>query len=441
MKQSKLYLWMPEMRIFWFFILLVLGVLMTAFFELRPILKIVSTAILAGIGFIVFVSTQQLARRNLERNVAYARLESVIANLRDGVIVYDPGFRIYIFNSAAERILNLKASDVVGQTFTLKLKEGVAPSYQLLLLLLFPALAPTVIRRTEPGAYPQVTDFSFESPPLELRVTTSEVRDEEGFLVGYMKVVRDRTRELALLRAKREFVTIASHQLRTPLTGIEWSWEALASEPLAPEAQSLVRTGRETTANLIRIVEDILRTAQIEEGRFGYQFSEMDLVPLAAELIREREEAARGQNITFSLAPPPGEPSLTLTADPEKLRIALGNLMDNALKYNVQGGEVAVSIQRLPNEPYALVRVRDTGLGIAPETMPKLFTKFFRGEEVKDTQVNGSGLGLYIVRNIIRRHGGKIWAESTPKRGSTFSFTLPTDPNLIPPKEVVYEEE
>lgn len=439
MKQSKLMMFMPEMRIFWFFILLLLGVLGTTFFELSPVLKIVSFVILTGIGFIVYVNTTQITRKNLETKTAYARLQNVISNLRDGVIVYDQNFKIYIFNSAAENILSLKAEEIIGQTFTLKLKEGMQPKYRLLLMLLFPALAPTVIRRTEAGAYPQITDFSFDNPQLDLRVTTTEVRDEDGYAVGYMKVVRDRTRELALLRAKNEFITIASHQLRTPLTGISWAWETLHGETLTSEQKEVVENGREATSYLLKIIEDLLQTAQIEEGRFGYQFTEVDMKKFAEEIVGEYMPVAKEKQVSLYLDAP--KESVTLMADADKLRIALSNLVDNGIKYNIPGGEVTVTIELPTKEPFVKVSVKDTGLGIAEETLPQLFKKFFRGEEVKQREVNGSGLGLYIVKNIIRRHGGKIWAESTPNRGSIFSFTLPTDPSLIPPKEIVYEEE
>ena len=130
-----------------------------------------------------------------------------------------------------------------------------------------------------------------------------------------------------------------------------------------------------------------------------------------------------------------------LTLDPQKLGVAISNLIDNAVKYNVQNGEVIIGIERLKDKPYVQISVKDTGLGISPEAMSNLFTKFFRAENAVKSVPDGIGLGLYIAKNIIQRHGGEIRAESQVNRGTTFYFTLPTDPKLVPAKEIVYSED
>jgi signal transduction histidine kinase len=119
----------------------------------------------------------------------------------------------------------------------------------------------------------------------------------------------------------------------------------------------------------------------------------------------------------------------------------MSNLIDNAIKYNVKNGSVTVRIGRLPDQPFLQVSIEDTGVGIPQEAMDKLFTKFFRADNVIKFQTEGTGLGLYITKNIIKRHGGSISAESTIGRGSKFTLTLPTDPKLIPPTEISAAEE
>ena len=116
--------------------------------------------------------------------------------------------------------------------------------------------------------------------------------------------------------------------------------------------------------------------------------------------------------------------------------MAVSNLIDNAIRYNVENGSVTVSVKQLSDGPYVEVVITDTGIGIPPQDMSKVFSKFFRAENVLRRETEGSGLGLYITKNIIDRHGGTIWAESVIDRGTTFHFTLPTDPKLIPQKEV-----
>jgi len=110
------------------------------------------------------------------------------------------------------------------------------------------------------------------------------------------------------------------------------------------------------------------------------------------------------------------------------------------MRYNVENGSITVKVERLTDKPYIQVSVSDTGVGVPPEAMSKIFTKFFRAENAIRFRPDGSGFGLYITKNIINRHGGSIWLESALGRNTTVYFTLPTDPTLIPPKEVVYEE-
>jgi two-component system sensor histidine kinase VicK len=122
--------------------------------------------------------------------------------------------------------------------------------------------------------------------------------------------------------------------------------------------------------------------------------------------------------------------------DAARLSLAVTNLLENAIRYNVENGEVTVRVDKTKDKPFVTVGVKDTGIGIPPEALGKLFNKFFRADNALKQQTEGSGLGLYIAKGIILAHGGQIWAESELNRGTTISFSLPTDPNLVPKTEV-----
>lgn len=435
----RAYLSIPELRLFWVFLLFMLATLVVGFIHLPSFWKFVNFGLLLLVAGTAFGNSLNAAKSNETLRNEERRLRQVVGDLKDGVILYDQNFKILSVNPAAEQILGLKAEEIVGQAFTLKLKQGAGSRYRVLLTVLFPALAPALVERSEPGSYPQVVDISLDEPALELRAATSRITDDRGEAVGFLKVVRDRTRDLALLRSKSDFITIASHQLRAPLTAVSWALEGLSKENLAGTQKDLVKTGAQAAANLSKIVNDLLDVSKIEEGRFGYQFEEVGLVSFLDEILKEAEPIAREYQVKVYFDRPAGE-DIKVIADRQKLGTALSNLIDNAVKYNVPNGEVAVKAERLSDRPYAQVSIRDTGVGIPPEAIDKLFTKFFRGENVFKFSTQGSGLGLYIVKNIIRRHGGRIWAESALNRGSTFFFTLPTDPALIPLKDIVYED-
>ncbi len=430
---------MKPLRIFWLFCVFAAIMIVIGFAE-PPLWQLFELLMLGGVGTLVFVTASKGAATDRTRMYEYARLQSIISELRDGIMVYDDHFTILEFNKAAEEILGISAKEVLGKSFPLTVKDEVKPQYRLLLMILFPALAPTVIRRSDPSGYPHVSDFTFADPLLELRVTTTEMKDEAGNSVGLMKIIHNQTREISILRSKNEFITIASHQLRTPLTGINWAWETLEHENLTEAQRTIVVTGKQSTQHLLDQVEDLLDVAKIEEGRFGYEFAAVDIVPVVQETIASAQPAADSRKIKLYFTAP-HEALPPITADREKISIALSNLIENAIKYNVEGGEVRVGIERVPMKPYIKISVQDTGIGISSDAQGKLFKKFFREESARRLEPSGTGLGLYITKNIVRRHGGTLSVESSERRGSIFSFTLPTNPQLIPPKEIAYEEE
>ncbi len=426
------------MRFFWFFLpfAIALGII-SAIYLLSPVLIFVNLGIVFILGAIIFVNSLRLAKSNLEVKIERNEMKSIVSNLKDGIVAYDPNFKFLIFNTAAEQIFNVPSNEVVGKLFSPE--KATEPHFKLLAQVVFPSLAPLMIQRSEPGKFPQVAELSFEELQIELRVITDKITDSSGQLLGFVKLIQDKTREMSLIKSKTEFISVAAHQLRTPLSAIHWSFENLMKQPLNPEEKEIAEAGLGATIKLLKIVNDLLDISKIEEGRFGYQFENADIVKFIEETIAEAIELNKQSSVKIYFKRP-AEQEIMISFDAQKLKMALFNLLDNAIKYNTENGEVVVEAEKLADKPYAQISVKDTGVGIPPQEINKLFTKFFRAENVMKIVTEGSGLGLYIVRNIIRRHGGDIRAESELGRGTTFYFTLPTDPQLIPPKEIVYGE-
>jgi signal transduction histidine kinase len=437
-KKISLYLNLPEMRLFWYFLPLVLFIAVINILYLPPVWTLISIGLLLALGLFIFINNLRLAKSNLQIKIERSELKSVISNLRDGVVAYGPDFKILIFNQAAEQIFNIGAEAVVGQIISPE--QAKERRFELLARVIFPSLAATVVRRSEAGVYPQIVEMSFDEPRLDLRVITDRIIDSHGRLLGFIKLIRDRTREVELLRSKGEFITVAAHQLRTPLTGIQWAFESLRKEPLNEPLKEIVETGLRAASEVLRNVNDLLDASKIEEGKFGYNFESVDIASFIEEALANVKDLARQAAVKVYFQKP-AEGTITLNVDVQKLSMAFANLLDNAIKYNVQNGEVAVSVEKLKDKPFVQVSVKDTGLGMSSLDVEKLFTKFFRAENAVKSAPGGIGLGLYITKNIIKRHGGDIWAESELNRGTTFYFTLPTDPNLIPAKEIVYSED
>lgn len=431
-KKAFLYAGLPEMRLFWYFLPLALLIAIIDVIYLPIIWAWTSVGIIVLFSFVLFANNLRSARLNLEIKIERNQLKSIVSNLFDGIIAYDEYFRILVFNRTSGDIFKLDPEKVVGQTFTPdKAKDS---QYYLLSQILFPSLAPVIIRRTEGGVYPQVVDMSFSNPKLDLRVTTDKIIDPNGRLLGFVKIVRDRTRELGILKSKSEFIEVAAHQLRTPLTSINWIFEGLMNEKLNDAQKELVGMGKIATSTVLKTVNDLLDVSQIEEGRYGYKFEETDITAFLEKILAEELPIAKQAGIKLYFKKP--DFPISVSIDPQKLSIAFSNLVTNAIKYNVENGEVTIEIKKVEDKPYVQISVKDTGIGIPSEDVKSLFTKFFRAENAVKTVTEGTGLGLYITKNVIQRHGGEIWAESQLNRGTTFYFTLPLDPRLVPQAEI-----
>ena len=438
-RTMRVYFKLPEMRLFWLFVVLGTSAFVLQSFYIEGQALAVFGTSLIFLAIVVFINNLRLAHSNLEVKLERNEMFSVIQNLRDGIIAYDVDFKVLIFNRAAESIFGVSRADVVGRIFSLEYTRELRA--KTLAQAMYPSLAPLAVSRSNPGAAVQVIDITLTDPHIELRVASTKIIDPSGAVLGFLKIISDRTREVEALRSKSEFITIAAHNLRTPLNAVTWTMETVVKETgLSAEGKVFMENGLKAAGNLSKIVNDLLDVAKIEEGRFGYTFKELELVGLIEGILKEASLYAEkfGVKVFFEK---PKEGVIMAFIDGEKLKLALHNLIDNAIKYNMQNGSVTVRVAKSVGDSSLTILIEDTGLGVPEGDVSKLFTKFFRAPNVIKVQTEGSGLGLYITKNIILRHGGKISVESVENRGTTFRIQIPLDRSRIPQREFVYDEE
>jgi len=215
------------------------------------------------------------------------------------------------------------------------------------------------------------------------------------------------------------------HQFRAPLTAVKWAFESLQKSKLGAEDADLVKTGLQTTEHMSQMVDDVLNLAQLEAGGFDYAIETVNLVTYLEIAVNNALPIAKAYNVEM-LFDHPEEIEIKANADPIKLGLIVTNLVDNAIKYNRSGGSVTVKVEKLEGKSEAQVSIKDTGIGIPPEAVNNLFKKFFRADNAKQSGKKGTGFGLYIVKEIVEKFGGKIWVESKLGAGTTFYFTIPT---------------
>jgi signal transduction histidine kinase len=222
-----------------------------------------------------------------------------------------------------------------------------------------------------------------------------------------------------------DFINLASHQLRTPLSGMRWLLELLQKEkvgPLNKKQKDYLEKIYLSNERMIALVNDLLEVTRLEEGDLKLYIQPTDLTVIVRELAKEKEREIKKKKMKVSLNIAQ-EPFPMVKTEPNKIKQAIGNLIANAITYTDEGGEVHIELGMM--EDMALLKVRDSGVGIPVDQQKQIFAKFFRGSNVLKFENIGTGLGLYITKSFIEASGGRIWFSSEEGKGTTFFVTLP----------------
>lgn len=339
--------------------------------------------------------------------------EAILSSIEDGLLVFDTELRATGINPAARRMLGLEFRDC----------EGVPCSD----ILSTPKVCDLIRKTIESGLQPGI--------PEEQRIITmpmgersrhylyaiTAIRTKDRDLSGIVLLLKDVTRLKEVEELKSEFVMAASHELRTPLTSMGMSIDLLlehAAEKLGDADRELLQAAHEEVHRMKALVNDLLDLSKIEAGRIDLEFESMRVQSLLEYVRTIFSNQVEMKHVELRWDLPEDLPNIR--ADSNKITWVLTNLISNALRYVHEGGHIEVSAKRIG--PHVHVSVRDDGPGIPQELQAKIFQKFV---QVKGREAGGTGLGLAICKEIVRAHGGAIWAESELGRGSTFIFTVP----------------
>ena len=245
--------------------------------------------------------------------------------------------------------------------------------------------------------------------------------------IGKFIILHDITREKKVQALKTEFVSIAAHQLRTPLSAIKWTLTTLIDGDfgeLATEQLAYLKKANVSNERMIELVNDLLNLSRIEAGKYIQIKGFLKIEDLINELLEEEEIKAKKKNIIFEFKKDNNIPELSV--DKEKIMLLIQNLIENALNYCYENTRIYINLTEDKTKQEVQFAITNTGIGIPDKLKHRMFTKFFRADNALKTETIGSGLGLYINKNIVESHGGKIWFDSEEDKETTFYFTLPT---------------
>ncbi|MDH7568581.1 MAG: ATP-binding protein [Armatimonadota bacterium] len=356
----------------------------------------------------LFIALSEDVRRAFRKAHAERQeMEAVFSRMADGILVVDADLRLRRINPAAASLLALAPERALGATLI------EATMHHALDRLFRQAISQgrTCASRIE--------TIQPRRRLLQVLVTPIDSGDAG---IGAVAVLQDLSEFERLERIRRDFVTNVSHELRTPVTGIKVMAESLVRGALKdPElAERFAHSIAESADRLVCLVDDVLVLARVEAGPSRREWKPVHLDDLVRDAARSLRPLADERQVKITLE---RVDEAVMVGDVETLRQAVTNLITNAVKYNRPGGDVRIRLEEGSSE--IRLTVSDTGIGIAPEHLPRIFERFYRVDQGRSREVGGTGLGLAIVKHAAETHGGEVTVESTPGEGSVFTMVLP----------------
>lgn len=364
---------------------------------------------------------KKLSETNNRLEEEEKKIGSIISNFTDPVIFIDSVGKISLFNPVAKEVLGFDET-TVGQkvssidNFSLNnFHDFIKSEYK---------VKKIINQEVRGGGEAEEMTLLYNEQERTYKIMTASVCDSGGTCYGFIKVFYDLTQEKRIDQMKSDFISIAAHQLRTPLSGIKWAIKMILdgdTGQINEEQKDLLQKGYESNERIIGLVNDMLNVSRIEAEKIDYKFEMCDFMTPLNKVVSELKDQIEKKKIKLVVNVPKILP--LVYCDKEKIILAIQGLIENSVKYTPDYGRIEVSLSVL--KKFLKVSIRDNGMGIPKIDQDKLFTKFFRAQNAKRMQTDGSGLGLFIVKNIVTKHGGEIELKSKEGAGTEFTFTIP----------------
>jgi len=349
------------------------------------------------------------------------KIYTILHSIGDGVFVVDKDLKVILTNYMVEKISGFSSGEILGRKYSDVLnfiresdKKKIKNDF--------------IKESMEKERIEKMPDNTMlirkNGEIIPVADSVAPIRNKDKEVIGCVVVFRDITKDYQIDKAKTEFVSLASHQLRTPLSAINWYAEMLLSGDagkLNKDQKSFVNEIYIGNQRMVELVNALLNVSRIELGTLAIDPKIIDFKEISKNVIKELKEEIKRRNIEVRENYSRGLPKIK--ADPNLSRIILQNIITNAIKYTPEKGTVNVLLKK--DKDNLIIQISDTGYGIPKDQQDKIFQKLFRADNVREKDTGGTGLGLYLVKSILDQSGGKVWFESKENKGTTFFVHIP----------------
>ncbi|MFA6271817.1 MAG: ATP-binding protein [Patescibacteria group bacterium] len=348
------------------------------------------------------------------------KFQLAVENASDHIVITDPDGIILFANKAVEKITGYRIKDIIGKKAGNNELWGGKMDEKYYIKMW------ETIKKKKKVFTGEITNIRKNKDEYIALVNIAPILNKEGDVIFFVGIERDITKEKEIDRAKTEFVSLASHQLRTPLSTINWYSEMLLDGDvgkLNKGQQNYLKEVYKGNQRMVGLVNSLLNVSRLELGTFAIDPEKTKIVDIIKSVINEIMPQLNKKKQIFAKSLDNKIPFMML--DIKLIRMVIQNLLSNAIKYTPEKGKIGIVLKQDKKKKIVQIIVSDSGMGITQSQQDKIFTKLFRADNVKESDTEGTGLGLYIVKSIVEHSGGKVWFESVENVGSTFYVNLP----------------
>jgi len=378
------------------------------------------------------ITAEKLVLKAEELAMTIVEKKAILASIGDAVMACDKEGLVVLFNRKAVEMTGFSEKEVIGQHYNHRIKFVREIDNK--------PVADFIAEAMKTGQKTTMVDNTLlirkNGSKIPVADSAEPIRYTRGILIGCVVVFRDITQEKEIDKAKSEFISVASHQLKTPATIISLYTEMLLSgsgDTITLKQKEYINEVRGANMRIIDIINTLLNISRIEMGIFSMEATPMDIIAFLKNSIKELRASVNEKHII--LQEEYHQSKHIVPIDRLLLTMVFSNLLSNSIKYTAPGGTVSVKSVEVKKgdkirsntikENSILISVSDSGFGIPIHSQDKIFTKFFRSENARSKHTDGTGLGLYIVKSILDHMGGDVWFWSKEKEGTIFYFTIP----------------